>query len=123
MNVTLRQIVITYHLFILSIFYNTAVSYFLMCVIVQIEELNIVKHIDDTARKRGLYFNDPAKITDPSNDNYSKLYMRWTLLCINTLRIRNYVQYTKGVHLMEGSSEYNVLINKIVQVLKSWSKD
>ena len=48
MNVTLRQIVITYHLFILSIFYNTAVSYFLMCVIVQIEELNIVKHIDDT---------------------------------------------------------------------------
>ena len=95
MNVTLRQTVITYHLFILSIFYNTAVSYFLMCVIVQIEELNIVKHIDDTARKRGLYFSDPAKITDPSNDSYSKLYMRWTLLCINTLRIRNYVQYTK----------------------------
>ena len=65
--------------------------------------------------KGDLYFCNPTKITDPSNDKYfvyhSKLYIRWTLLCLDTLRTRKCLLYA-GVHLIKGSSECKVLINE-----------
>ena len=55
--------------------------------------INVAKRISkiDSISLPGIgpqYFYYPTKITDPSNDKHfvyhSKLYKRWTLLCLNT---------------------------------------
>ena len=58
--------------------------------------------------KGPLYFYYPTKITVPSNDKdfayHSKLYKRWTLLCLYLVDKKICSLYS-GVHLIKGSSE------------------